>query len=185
MNKITKSFLVEQVGLLTDLCKVECEGIVDTYIGNVKAAILRHDIVPIRGLGNLIVNHKAERPGRNPKTGEDIPISARYVVTLGGKAKNPTGGKYIVSKQIRDLSEMTEHTIADCHVIVHLIHEWFCQVETGTETVEIRNFGSFKPSFIAERRSRNPKTGEKVIVPPSVNVLFTPGKELKDKLNHG
>jgi len=45
-------------------------------------ALEKGDDVKLSGFGNFILRSKSERPGRNPKTGEEIPISARRVVTF-------------------------------------------------------------------------------------------------------
>ena len=44
--------------------------------------LIKDDKVKISGFGNFDLRDKSERPGRNPKTGEEIPISARRVVTF-------------------------------------------------------------------------------------------------------
>ena len=55
----------------------------------------------------------------------------------------------------------------------------------GGNEVEIRGFGSFRFRNRAPRKGRNPKTGEKVEVPPKRIPYFKPGKELKEQLNQG
>lgn len=51
------------------------------------------------------------------------------------------------------------------------------------ETVTLTNFGSFKVNTRAERKGRNPRTKEEIIIPASKVVKFTPGKPLKDAVN--
>ncbi|MEN9532072.1 MAG: integration host factor alpha-subunit, partial [Pseudomonadota bacterium] len=48
----------------------------------IRQALERGEQVKISGFGNFDLREKNQRPGRNPKTGEDIPISARRVVTF-------------------------------------------------------------------------------------------------------
>jgi nucleoid DNA-binding protein len=50
------------------------------------------------------------------------------------------------------------------------------------ETVELRGLGTLEVREHAERRARNPRTGEAVTVPPRRRVLFRPGSELKSAL---
>ena len=50
----------------------------------ISQALIAGEQVKLSGFGNFELRDKRERPGRNPKTGEEIPISARRVVTLGG-----------------------------------------------------------------------------------------------------
>ena len=51
------------------------------------------------------------------------------------------------------------------------------------ETVSITGFGNFSAPNRPERKSRNPKTGESVIVPAKRVVSFKPGKTFKDRVN--
>ena len=52
-----------------------------------KAALIRGESVKLSGFGNFQLRDKQQRPGRNPKTGEEIPISARRVVTFHASQK--------------------------------------------------------------------------------------------------
>ena len=62
--------------------------------GVIKEALSNGKQVKLSGFGNFDLRDKKERPGRNPKTGESIPISARRVVTFkpGQKLKNKVEG---------------------------------------------------------------------------------------------
>ena len=51
------------------------------------------------------------------------------------------------------------------------------------EKIELRGFGSFRLRKREPRKGRNPKTGDKVDVPPKRVPYFKPGKELKDLIN--
>lgn len=51
------------------------------------------------------------------------------------------------------------------------------------DSVSFTGFGSFKVSTRAERKGRNPRTGEEITIPESKVVKFTPGKTLKDAVN--
>jgi integration host factor subunit alpha len=70
--------LFQQVGLN----KREAKDFVDAYFEVVREALERGDQVKLSGFGNFELRKKNQRPGRNPKTGEEIPISARRVVTF-------------------------------------------------------------------------------------------------------
>ena len=52
------------------------------FFEEVRKALENGEQVKLSGFGNFDLREKNERPGRNPKTGEDIPISARRVVTF-------------------------------------------------------------------------------------------------------
>ena len=71
-------FLFEKVGLN----KREAKDMVETFFEEIRAALENGDSVKLSGFGNFQLRNKPQRPGRNPKTGEEIPISARRVVTF-------------------------------------------------------------------------------------------------------
>ena len=70
--------LFEQVGLN----KREAKDMVECFFEEIRLALERGDCVKLSGFGNFQLREKPQRPGRNPKTGEEIPISARAVVTF-------------------------------------------------------------------------------------------------------
>ena len=76
-------FIFEQVGLN----KREAKELVDAFFAEISAALERGEEVKLSGCGNFQVRDKSSRPGRNPKTGEPIPISARRVVTFHASQK--------------------------------------------------------------------------------------------------
>jgi integration host factor subunit alpha len=55
---------------------------VEKFFEEVKLGLETGYQVKLSGFGNFLTRSKSERPGRNPKTGEEIPISARNVVTF-------------------------------------------------------------------------------------------------------
>jgi integration host factor subunit alpha len=75
--------LFEQVGLN----KREAKDLVEAFFEEVRNALEQGDSVKLSGFGNFELRTKSERPGRNPKTGEEIPISARRVVTFHASQK--------------------------------------------------------------------------------------------------
>ncbi|MBP8770695.1 MAG: integration host factor subunit alpha, partial [Thiopseudomonas sp.] len=64
------------------LNKREAKELVDTFFEEIRLALENNEPVKLSGFGNFELREKAQRPGRNPKTGEEIPISARRVVTF-------------------------------------------------------------------------------------------------------
>lgn len=78
--------LFEQVGLN----KREAKDMVEAFFEEVRTALEAGDSVKLSGFGNFELRKKSERPGRNPKTGEEIPISARRVVTFHASQKLKT-----------------------------------------------------------------------------------------------
>ena len=71
----------------------------------------------------------------------------------------------------------------EVEAIVNAVFATMCAALQRGERIEIRGFGSFSVKTRAARDGRNPKTGQKVHVPPRRTLSFTVGKELRDRLN--
>ena len=63
---------------------------VEAFFDEIRNALERGDDVKLSGFGNFQLRDKPQRPGRNPKTGEEIPITARRVVTFHASQKLKT-----------------------------------------------------------------------------------------------
>ena len=61
--------------------------IFETFFDEIRNALERGELVKLSGFGNFQLRDKPQRPGRNPKTGEEIPITARRVVTFHASQK--------------------------------------------------------------------------------------------------
>ena len=79
---LTKADIANRLFDEVGLNKREAKEFVDAYFETIKAALEDGENVKLSGFGNFQLRDKKERPGRNPKTGEEIPISARRVVTF-------------------------------------------------------------------------------------------------------
>jgi integration host factor subunit alpha len=79
---LTKADMAEQLFLEVGLNKREAKEFVDAFFEALREALERGEQVKLSGFGNFDLRQKNQRPGRNPKTGEEIPISARRVVTF-------------------------------------------------------------------------------------------------------
>ncbi|HLV28881.1 MAG TPA: integration host factor subunit alpha [Burkholderiaceae bacterium] len=84
---LTKAELAELLFERVGLNKREAKDIVDTFFEEIREALARGTEVKLSGFGNFQVRDKPPRPGRNPKTGEVIPIAARRVVTFHASQK--------------------------------------------------------------------------------------------------
>lgn len=84
---LTKAELAELLFEQVGLNKREAKDMVDTFFGEIRDALERGEAVKLSGFGNFQLRDKPQRPGRNPKTGEEIPISARRVVTFHASQK--------------------------------------------------------------------------------------------------
>ena len=79
---LTKAEIANRLFDEVGLNKREAKEFVDAYFETIKDALENGENVKLSGFGNFQLRDKNERPGRNPKTGEEIPISARRVVTF-------------------------------------------------------------------------------------------------------
>lgn len=82
MGALTKADIAEMLFDELGLNKREAKEIVEKFYGEIGAALEKNDNVKLSGFGNFELRDKSSRPGRNPKTGEEIPIAARRVVTF-------------------------------------------------------------------------------------------------------
>ena len=79
---LTKADMAESLFDALGLNKREARELVDLFFEDLRGALGSGEQVKLSGFGNFDLRDKNERPGRNPKTGEEIPISARRVVTF-------------------------------------------------------------------------------------------------------
>lgn len=79
---LTKSDMAERLFMNVGLNKREAKEFVDAFFETMRETLARGEQVKLSGFGNFDLRQKNQRPGRNPKTGEEIPISARRVVTF-------------------------------------------------------------------------------------------------------
>jgi integration host factor subunit alpha len=82
MAALTKAQMADRLFDELGLNKREAKEIVEMFFGELRDSLERNEQVKLSGFGNFDLREKSERPGRNPKTGEEIPISARRVVTF-------------------------------------------------------------------------------------------------------
>ena len=79
---LTKADLAEKLFENLGFNKREAKDIVELFFEEIRASLEANEPVKLSGFGNFDLRDKRQRPGRNPKTGEEIPISARRVVTF-------------------------------------------------------------------------------------------------------
>ena len=87
---LTKAEIAEHLVGKLSINKRDAKEVVEAFFEQIRNALESGEQVKLSGFGNFDLRDKNQRPGRNPKTGEDIPISARRVVTFrpGQKLKN-------------------------------------------------------------------------------------------------
>jgi integration host factor subunit alpha len=74
--------MAERLFAEVGLNKREAKEFVDAFFETIRKALEEGEQIKLSGFGNFELRSKNQRPGRNPKTGEEIPISARRVVTF-------------------------------------------------------------------------------------------------------
>ena len=93
MGALTKAEMAERLYEELGLNKREAKELVELFFEEIRQALEHNEQVKLSGFGNFDLRDKRQRPGRNPKTGEEIPITARRVVTFraGQKLKTDLG----------------------------------------------------------------------------------------------
>ena len=84
---LTKAELAEMLFDHVGLNKREAKDMVEAFFEVIRDALESGESVKLSGFGNFQLHDKPQRPGRNPKTGEAIPIAARRVVTFHASQK--------------------------------------------------------------------------------------------------
>jgi integration host factor subunit alpha len=109
MAAIKKADLVENLFNTLGLNKRESKEIVEALFEEIILALENGEQVKLSGLGNFKLRDKRQRPGRNPKTGKEIPVSPRRVVTFraGQKLRNRIE-QYANSNSKQDATEEKE-----------------------------------------------------------------------------
>ncbi len=79
---LTKFDIIKNLNDEIGLNKREAKELVDSFFGNIKKLLSQGQEVKLSGFGNFQLKNKSSRPGRNPRTGEDVEITARRVVTF-------------------------------------------------------------------------------------------------------
>ena len=100
---LTKAELAELLFRRIGLNKREAKDMVDAFFDAIRDALESGDSVRLSGFGNFLLRDKPQRPGRNPKTGEAIPIAARRVVTFHASQK--------LKAQVREVGAQPENMV--------------------------------------------------------------------------
>ncbi|NBS15740.1 MAG: integration host factor subunit alpha [Gammaproteobacteria bacterium] len=87
---LTKNDMMERLIEELSFNRKDAKELVDQFFEEIRGALGRGESVKLSGFGNFDLRDKTERPGRNPKTGEEIPITARRVVTFKSGQKLKT-----------------------------------------------------------------------------------------------
>jgi len=129
---LTKAEMAEALFNQLGLNKREARELVDLFFEEVRAALSGGEQVKLSGFGNFDLRDKNQRPGRNPKTGEEIPISARRVVTFRPGRNSRHGSKPMLepknNAQLPAIPGKRYFTIGEvselCGVKPHVLRYW-------------------------------------------------------------
>src|SRR5213083_2138104 len=92
-------------------------------------------------------------------------------------------GSMTKAELVEEVSRVSDLTKKHSEVIVDTVFKSIIDALHRGEKIELRGFGSFRLRKREPRKGRNPKTGDKVDVPPKKVPYFKPGKELKELIN--
>jgi integration host factor subunit alpha len=82
VNALSKAIIAETLCNELGLAKSDARETVEQFFETLKHALENGEHVKLSGFGNFTLRDKPQRPGRNPKTGQAIPVVARRVVTF-------------------------------------------------------------------------------------------------------
>ena len=82
MATITKINIIEYLSDKYQLSKHDTKNVVENFLEEIRLSLESGHDVKLSGFGNFELRDKSSRPGRNPKTGDVVPVSARRVVTF-------------------------------------------------------------------------------------------------------
>jgi nucleoid DNA-binding protein len=109
-----------------------------------------------------------------------LTLEASDVTRITWKEREPTVTKKEIVKQISDRIDLTQLKTKE---IVQLTFDAIVDTLLADRRIELRNFGVFEVKLRKARKARNPRTGEKVDVPPKYVVTFKPGKEMEERVH--
>lgn len=100
---LTRATLVDELSETVGLSRREAKEMVEAFFDEIAAALERGQSVKLSSFGNFRLRDKASRPGRNPKTGQEIPVSARRVVLFHAsvRLKTKIDQRYLAYARIR------------------------------------------------------------------------------------
>ncbi|MGR5365854.1 HU family DNA-binding protein [Photobacterium damselae] len=194
-EKITKVDIVSDAASMSHIgCKpYKMKRLLNEFIEYLKFEILGSNCaVLVSSLGRLTPKiKKAGRVVRNPMTGEEKIMPEIATVTLTSRfSSNPQQIRYTEKQLVKKFIEFNKSAYCDKKSATLIIQSFFNSIRKVSESenliLEIRGFGMFTSKFVPEGLSRNPKTGEVVVVEshlkPHFKISGTLKKELYPKL---
>jgi len=187
---ITKISLVECVREIVDLGTKKNKELVDYIFEFIESELTVGRRFPIVDAGRIAVRVKNSRPGRNPKTGEDIEVTSRLSIKMG-KAKVKSSDALLVDgrlstreefrEALRSKFSITGQQASDIHF---MFSDKIARIPETLGRMEIRGFGSFFAKEVSSRKGRNPKTGDVVEIAETVKSEFKASKDMRIRIQN-
>jgi nucleoid DNA-binding protein len=184
VSRIELCSIIEQSEVIDDQALIKhLPTIVDTFVDVMRDFLIEHKSIRLKNIGTLAVRYKKERSNaRNVRSGEAVIIPARHVITLNKnfKTENKCGLPEIVDEFQSRFFIKDKNIIREMFLV---ILDEIKKVQTGQQRIEIRTLGVFYPSFIEQRNSRNPKTGETLIADATIKIAYKVSRNLLEEIN--
>jgi len=103
---VTRADLSEAVYKRVGLSRTESAALVETVLGHITDCVVRGEPVKLSSFGSFIVRQKGERVGRNPKTGDEVPILPRRVLVFRAS--------HVLKNRINGVAEAIDSNDEDC-----------------------------------------------------------------------
>jgi integration host factor subunit beta len=100
-----------------------------------------------------------------------------------GEGIELNSGVMTKAELVDEVARVVQLTKKQAETIVNIVFDSIVDSLRAGQKIELRGFGSFRLRQREPRKGRNPKTGDKVDVPPKKVPYFKPGKELKELIN--
>jgi integration host factor subunit alpha len=107
---LTKADLAKNLDEEIGLTNREAKEIVELFFQLISNALVNGKQVKISGFGNFTLHDKNERPGRNPRTGEEVPVTARRVVTFHTGQKLKARVEKFAGKEVKEQAHESSET---------------------------------------------------------------------------
>ncbi len=187
-----KSNLVRELAMRMNVSAETSAECIRAVVESITNRLAAGQVVNIFGFGTFAVTVRANRTGRNPRTGELIQIASARVPTFKSgrllkdrvRIQNTVGSTAIepdvISPHVEFMLLIGAENAAACATA--LFEEIATELARG-DAVPLKELGTFSIRRRAARTGRNPRTGESITIRAENVVSFKPGKALKDALN--
>ena len=182
MSALTKVELAEDIQDELGYQLGKAKETADLVINVIKQSIFNKKLIYIPKHMKIGSSIKAERIGRNPKTGKDAVISRRHSIRAITGTFPEMNTKLTKSTFIEELQEL-DFSFSDATILVEVFYKFIGKIKDGENRIEIRGLGSFRSELLDARTVRNPRTGEKVNKPSYYQPMFKCSTSLRKSMD--